>query len=45
MDRLFHAIAPLSFDGVPHKICLWAREGGGAISPFEADNNGKAKPV
>ena len=26
MDRLFHAIAPLSFDGVPHKICLWAWE-------------------
>lgn len=25
MDRLFQAIAPLSFDGVSDKICLWAR--------------------
>ena len=44
LNRLFQAIGPLYLMEFLINLSLgWG--GGGAISPFDADNNGKAKPT
>ena len=43
LNRLFQVIAPLYL--MEFLINLSLGSGGVAISPFDADNNGKAKPT
>ena len=45
LNRLFQAIAPLYLMEFLINLSLGSGGGGGAISPFDADNNGKAKPT